>query len=136
MYEAGFTFKEAMYTFTQLFPDAGVQYDLSDQNGTRTYSKVSDNEASGTLYKTIGEQILNYWNVGGSAATEGDDSTSGEVDRFDPMTFQDGNTTYTFLNAEKWKTAHLITQTANKMTYWVQKEALKNFLHTTTTAMV
>ena len=101
MYEAGFTFKEAMYTFTQLFPDAGVQYDLSDQNGTRTYSKVSDNEASGTLYKTIGEQILNYWNVGGTAATEGDDSTSGEVDRFDPMTFQDGNTTYTFLNAEK-----------------------------------
>ena len=101
MYEAGFTFKEAMYTFTQLFPDAGVQYDLSAQNGTRTYSKVADNEASGTLYKTIGEQILNYWNVGGSAATEGDDSTSGEVDRFDPMTFQDGNTTYTFLNAEK-----------------------------------
>ncbi len=101
MYEAGFTFKEAMYTFTQLFPDAGVQYDLSAQNGTRTYSKVADNEASGTLYKTIGEQILNYWNVGGSAATEGDNSTSGEVDRFDPMTFQDGNTTYTFLNAEK-----------------------------------
>ena len=101
MYEAGFTFKEAMYTFTQLFPDAGIQYDLSAQNGTRTYSKVADNEASGTLYKTIGEQILNYWNVGGSAATEGDDSTSGEVDRFDPMTFQDGNTTYTFLNAEK-----------------------------------
>ena len=101
MYEAGFTFKEAMYTFTQLFPDAGVQYDLSAQNGTRTYSKVADTDASGTLYKTIGEQILNYWNVGGSAATEGDDSTSGEVDRFDPMTFQDGNTTYTFLNAEK-----------------------------------
>ena len=67
MYEAGFTFKEAMYTFTQLFPDAGIQYDLSAQNGTRTYSKVADNEASGTLYKTIGEQILNYWNVGGSA---------------------------------------------------------------------
>ena len=101
MYEAGFTFKEAMYTFTQLFPDAGVEYDLSAQNGTRTYSKVADTDASGTLYKTIGEQILNYWNVGGSAATEGDDSTSGEVDRFDPMTFQDGNTTYTFLNAEK-----------------------------------
>ncbi len=101
MYEAGFTFKEAMYTFTQLFPDAGIIYDLSDQSGKRTYQKVADNEASGTLYKTIGEQILNYWNVGGDAAKEGDDSTSGEVDRFDPMTFQDGNTTYTFLNAEK-----------------------------------
>lgn len=101
MYEAGFTFKEAMYTFTQLFPDAGVEYDLSAQNGTRTYSKVSDTDASQGIYGTIGDQILQYWNVGGTPATEGDDSTSGEVDRFDPMTFQDGNTTYTFLNAEK-----------------------------------
>lgn len=101
MYEAGFTFKEAMYTFTQLFPDAGIQYDLSAQNGTRTYSKVADNEASGTLYETIGDQILNYWNVGGKAATEGDDSVDKDPIRTDPIVFQDGNTTYTFLNAEK-----------------------------------
>ena len=101
MYEAGFTFKEAMYTLTQLFPDAGVQYDLSEQNGTRTYSKVADNDASVSLYQTIGDQILNYWNVGGTPATEKDPSAGKDPTRTDPIVFQDGNTTYTFLNAEK-----------------------------------
>ncbi len=97
MYEAGFTFKEAMYTLTQLFPDAGIEYDLEDQSGTRTYSIVADSDASGSLYSTISTQILNYWNVGGTAATEGDDSTNGQVTKYDPITFQNGSTTYTFI---------------------------------------
>ncbi len=97
MYEAGFTFKEAMYTLTKAFPNAGIEYDLSDQNGSRTYSKVADTENSNGLYKKIGDDILKYWNVGGKAATEGDDSTTGEVDKFDPITFQQGDTTYTFI---------------------------------------
>lgn len=100
LYEAGFTFKEAMYLLTQLFPDAGIVYDLDDQDGTRTYSIVSDTDASGDLYATIAAQILEYWNVGGEAATEEDTSTTGETTRYDPITFTNGSYTYTFLSAE------------------------------------
>ncbi len=101
MYEAGFTFKEAMYTLTKAFPDAGVDYKLDTQSQGRSYEIVSDSAESGTLYKTISDTVINYWNVGSSTATVGDKSTSGVVEKIDPFTFQDGDTTYTFLNADK-----------------------------------
>ncbi len=97
MYEAGFTFKEAMYTLNKAFPDAGITYDLSKQNGDRNYSIVADSDSSGNLYGNISGQIQQYWGVNGTQEKQGDDSTTGVVNKFDPITFQDGNTTYTFI---------------------------------------
>lgn len=96
MYNAGFTFKEAMYTLTKAFPNAGISYDINAQSEERNYGKVADTEASGSLYETIGTQILDYWKVGGTNDKVGDDS-GGDVEQYDPITFQMGNVTYTFI---------------------------------------
>ncbi|MDO5438084.1 MAG: hypothetical protein Q4F80_07810, partial [bacterium] len=101
MYKEGFTFKEAMNVLVKAFPDAGIEYDIANQS-TRNYSKVKDTTASGSLYETIGNQILNYWNVGGdeisiSPDSPDEDSPSKPSERFDPITFQQGDTTYTFI---------------------------------------
>lgn len=97
MYNAGFTFKEAMYTLTKAFPNAGISYDINAQSEERNYGKVADTEASGSLYETIGTQILDYWKVGGTNDKVGDDSGGDDPDRYDPITFQMGNVTYTFI---------------------------------------
>ncbi len=97
MYNAGFTFKEAMYTLTKAFPNAGISYDINAQGEERNYGKVADTEASGSLYETIGTQILDYWKVGGTNDKVGDDSGGDDPDRYDPITFQMGNVTYTFI---------------------------------------
>ena len=97
MYNAGFTFKEAMYTLTKAFPNAGISYDINAQSEERNYGKVADTEASGSLYETIGTQIREYWNVGGTNDKVGDDSGGDDPDRYDPITFQMGNVTYTFI---------------------------------------
>ena len=97
MYNAGFTFKEAMYTLTKAFPNAGISYDINAQGEERNYGKVADTEASGSLYETIGSQILDYWKVGGTNDKVGDDSGGDDPDRYDPITFQMGNVTYTFI---------------------------------------
>ncbi len=102
MYEAGFTFKEAMYTFVQTFPDSGITYDVKSQD-TRNYGIVSDNNKTGGIYKSISDQILNYWNVSATPKTKdgGNSNITSVRGNNDPMVFQDGDTTYTFLNSEK-----------------------------------
>lgn len=96
MYEKGFTFKEAMYTLTKLFPDAGISYDLNSQSKERNYGLVKDNKQSGSLYETIDKQVLKYWNVGSTTAKANDSSITGST-KYDPITFQNGDTTYTFI---------------------------------------
>ena len=98
MYKAGFTFKEAMYVMTKAFPNSGIEYNLSNQTSERNYQIVQDTSATGTLYKDISAKILDYWNVGAKAATEDGDGTI-ETSRghYDPITFQDGNITYSFI---------------------------------------
>ncbi len=97
MYEAGFTFKEAMGVMMKAFPGAGIEYDLSAQDKGRSYSMVADSEGSDGIYKNISDKILEYWNVG--ANTKTGDSGDVPVNRghSDPMTFQQGDTTYTFI---------------------------------------
>ena len=97
MYKAGFTFKEAMYTLTKAFPDAGITYDLNSQSTERNYGRVEDAGKSGELYETIRTQILDYWDVGGTDEVKGDDSTTGTSEGKDPIVFQDGSKTYTFI---------------------------------------
>ena len=96
MYNAGFTFKEAMYVMTKAFPNSGLEYNLQTQSNERNYQIPEDTEESGTLYKDMADKILNYWNVGASAGDNGTIET--ERAHCDPIVFQDGNKTYTFIN--------------------------------------
>lgn len=98
MYKAGFTFKEAMYVMTKAFPNSGIEYSLSSQTSERNYKIVQDNAQTGTLYKDIAAKILDCWNVGAGISTE-DGSSNIETTRghYDPITFQDGNITYSFI---------------------------------------
>ena len=98
MYKAGFTFKEAMYVMSKAFPNSGIDYDLSNQTSERNYQIVQDTAETGTLYKDIAAKILDYWNVGAGSSTEDGDGTI-ETSRghYDPITFQDGNITYSFI---------------------------------------
>ena len=112
MYEAGFTYKEMMYTLSALFPEAGIEYTVSDQNegqnpanpndkaDSRHYKIVKDSDASGNLYSTISKEILNKWNVGSTEIVEDkpeipDDKPKDEG--FDPMTFIKDGKTFTFI---------------------------------------
>ncbi|MCD8024606.1 MAG: hypothetical protein LUE64_03635 [Candidatus Gastranaerophilales bacterium] len=97
MYNAGYSFKEAMYLLTQLFPDAGITYNLSEQSEEKGYGIVTDSSSSGSLYSTIAAQILEYWDVASTTTQTTDDSTTGETISYDPITFQSGSTTYTFI---------------------------------------
>jgi len=97
MYKAGFTFKEAMYVMQKAFPDSGIQYDISKQTSERNYQIVSDNEASGTLYSDISAKVFEYWNVGAGKITEDSGEITTKRAHCDPITFQDGNSTFTFI---------------------------------------
>ena len=98
MYKAGFTFKEAMYVMTKAFPNSGIDYALSNQASGRNYQIVQDTAETGTLYQDIAAKILDCWNVGAGTSTE-DGTGEIETDRghYDPITFQDGNITYSFI---------------------------------------
>lgn len=97
MYKAGFTFKEAMTVLIKTFPDAGISYDYTNQE-ERNYGRVKDTDASGTLYETMANQIWDYWRVGDTEiTTEDSDSPSKPPEKYDPITFQQGDTTYTFI---------------------------------------
>ncbi len=99
MYNAGFTFKEAMYILTQAFPDSGIGYNLDSQSGGRNYTIVQDSKSSGNTYKNIGDLIQKYWFTEGDAKTNDDaDTNVADEKRSDPITFQQGDTTYTFIN--------------------------------------
>lgn len=128
MYEGGFTFKEAMYTLQTLFPDAGITYQLGDQAGTRTYSLVKDTDSSNGVFSKISTDVLNYWNVGSATATKGDDSTNGEVTKYDPITFQDGNTTYTFLSADALEDGKFDYKDGNNNDLLGSKEGISELL--------
>ena len=96
MYKAGFTFKEAMYTLTQIFPDAGITYDINNQSPERNYGLVNDSEQSGKLYDNIAKQIKNLWNVDATKnGPKNDDDDKGK--RHDPFTFQMGDKTVTLI---------------------------------------
>ena len=96
MYNAGFTFKEAMYVMVKAFPNSGLEYNLQSQSNERNYQIPEDTAESGTLYKDMADKIRDYWNVD---STQGDNGTI-ETERAhcDPIVFQDGNKTYTFIN--------------------------------------
>ncbi len=96
MYEAGFTFKEAMYTMSKAFPDCGIEYDINNQS-TRNYQIAEDTEETGTLYSDIQEKILNYWNVGATSGNFGSGTITTTRQHCDPMVFRQGDTTYTFI---------------------------------------
>lgn len=97
MYKAGFTFKEAMTVLVKTFPDAGISYDYTNQE-KRNYGRVQDTETSKPLYQTMADQILQYWNVGETITkTEDTDSPSKPPEKYDPITFQQDDTTYTFI---------------------------------------
>ena len=101
MYENGFSFKEALYLLTKAFPDAGVTYDLNAQNGERTYSIVKDSDATGNLYSDMENKINTYWGISKGAEEEvlSDEDQSEPIAevKADPITFQMGNKTYTFI---------------------------------------
>lgn len=99
MYKAGFTFKEAMYVLTQAFPDSGIGYNLDKQSDGRNYTIVEDSKSSGNTYKNIGDLIQKYWFTEGDAKTSDDAGKNiADEERSDPITFQQGDTTYTFIN--------------------------------------
>ena len=97
MYEKGFTFKEAMYTLTQIFPDAGITYDPKKQSPERNYSLVDDSKQSGTLYEDMATKILKYWNVGEGNGEKDDPKPTPDPERHDPFTFQMGDKTVTLI---------------------------------------
>lgn len=102
MAKEGFTFKEAMYVIDKTFNSAdglescGIVYDINKQNGKPTYGIASDTADSNGFYKAFAEKVEKLWDV---KAENGTITTKSEItpERTDPMTFQQDNTTYTFL---------------------------------------
>lgn len=97
MAEKGFTFKEAMYVIKQTFgDDCGIEYILDDQANGAKYGVASDTKESGTFFKDFASKVKNIWGIEAGQATN-KSSAEVEAKRTDPMTFQQDNTTYTFL---------------------------------------
>ena len=105
MYKNGFTFKEAMCVIDEKFgKDCGIEYDLDKQSSGRNYSMVKDSSASGGLYSKIASEIQQYWNVGSTDITTTSSNKIGTTpEAGDPITFRQGNTMYTFIDASDGK---------------------------------
>ena len=64
----GFTFKEAMYAMTQLFPNLQIGYALSEQTGTTDgIVKFPTDKADGK-YTQLANKIKGHTNAGGTWA--------------------------------------------------------------------
>ncbi len=98
MYNAGFTFKEAMYTLSIAYPNSGIQYDLSQQSQERNYQVPNDTQDTGTIYQDISNKIQEFWFV---TAEKTVDTRAKAITttraHCDPITFQEGNTTFAFI---------------------------------------
>ena len=106
MYKNGFTFKEAMCVVMDKFKDCGIEYKYEDgeQTNGRNYSMVKDSSISKGLYGKIASEIKQYWNVGSTdITTSSSDKIGTTPEPGDPITFRQGNTMYTFVNANDGK---------------------------------
>ena len=99
----GFTFKEAMYAMTQLFPNLQIGYALSEQTGTTDgIVKFPTDKADGK-YTQLANKIKGYTNAGGTWAN----SKVEQKDLYvppppvtrssDPISVKDGNSSYYFM---------------------------------------
>ncbi len=99
----GFTFKEAMYAMTQLFPNLQIGYALSEQTGTTDgIVKFPTDKADGK-YTQLANKIKGHTNAGGTWAN----SQVVQEDLYvppppvtrssDPISVKDGNSSYYFM---------------------------------------